>query len=237
MTQMPDKEGLIPPDWVLLDTCSTDNVVHDDSLIINTRKCFKYEEMKIHTNGGSFNYNTIGMFKYLPVTCYHNVRSIANVLSLKSVSDVPGCSIHMDTHIGPEIYINYGNSVLKFNQSTNGLYYCRIHDLRSFYEGTNSHQSAISLVSLIHNKYSKVDTMRVKSARNLQKAMMWPLSTMMKRLIKNGIITYTNINEGDFDIADEIFGRAPEQVKGKMTAPPKKRIPPHKYFCMTSKLK
>ena len=31
MTQTLDKRGLIPPDWVLLDTCSTDNVVHNIS--------------------------------------------------------------------------------------------------------------------------------------------------------------------------------------------------------------
>ena len=33
LTQTLNKEGLIPPDWVLLDTCSTDNVVHDSSLL------------------------------------------------------------------------------------------------------------------------------------------------------------------------------------------------------------
>ena len=53
--------------------------------------------------------------------------------------------------------------------------------------------------------------------------MIWPSSSMTKKLIKNNLITDTGIAEGDFDIADEIFGKAPEQLKGKMTAPPQKK--------------
>ena len=32
-----------------------------------------------------------------------------------------------------------------------------------------------------------------------------------------------NISEGDFNIADEIFGLAPEQLKGKTTAPSQRK--------------
>ena len=101
MTQTLDKRGLIPPDWVLLDTCSTDNILHDISLMMNSKKYSRDEEIKIHTNGGSLNYDIVGVFKYLPIKCYYNMKSITNVLSLKSVSNVPGCNIHMDTSNGP----------------------------------------------------------------------------------------------------------------------------------------
>ena len=223
MTQTLDKRGLIPPDWVLLNTCSTDNIIHNISLMMNTRKCSRHKEMKIHTNGGSLSYDTIGVFKYLPITCFYNTKSIANVLSLKSVSDVPECNIHMGTTNSPEIYINYGNMTLKFSQSTSGLYYCNIKDLESFHEGVKLHQSAISLLSTNHNVHSKSSIIREKSVRNLQKTMMWPSSSMMKKLIKNNLITDTDISEEDFDITDEIFGKAPEQLKGKMTAPLQKK--------------
>ena len=223
MTQTLDKRGLIPPDWVLLNTCSTDNIIHNISLMMNTRKCSRHKEMKIHTNGGSLSYDTIGVFKYLPITCFYNTKSIANVLSLKSVSDVPECNIHMGTTNSPEIYINYGNMTLKFSQSTSGLYYCNIQDLESFHEGVKFHQSVISLLSTNHNVHSKATIIRAKSARNLQKAMMWPSSSMMKKLIKNNLITDTDITEKDFDIADEIFGKALEQLKGKMTTPSQKK--------------
>ena len=129
----------------------------------------------------------------------------------------------MDTNIGPEIYIKYRSSILKFNQSTSGLYYCNVHDLQTFHKHRDLTCTAISLLSTIQNKYTKTVTTRAKAARNLQKAMMWASSNMMKKLIKNGLIMHTNITEDDFDIADEIFGVAPEQVKGKTTAPPQKR--------------
>ena len=179
--------------------------------------------MKIHTNGGSLKYDTRGFFKYLPIMCYHNELSIANVLSLKNISDIPGCNIYMDTNIGPEIYVKYQNAILKFNQSANGLYYCRIDDLDIFYNEKDSSNTAISLLSSGPNKYTKADTVKAKTARSLQKAMMWPSSNMMKQFIKNGLITHTSISERDFDAADEIFGAAPEQVKGKSTAPSQKR--------------
>ena len=128
MTQTVNKDGLIPPDWVLLDTCSTDNFLHDSSLMIDTTKCSRNEEMKIHTNRGSLSYNIVGTFKYLPIKCYYNLESIANILLLKSISDIQGYNIYMDTSNGPEIYIKYGEMTLNFGQSEGGLYYCNIHD-------------------------------------------------------------------------------------------------------------
>ena len=48
-------------------------------------------------------------------------------------------------------------------------------------------------------KYIMTDTMKARIARNLKKAMMWPSSNMMKQFIRNGLITHTNISEGELD--------------------------------------
>ena len=181
----------------------------------------KNQEMKIYTNGGSLNYDTRGFLKYLPIHCYHNDQSIANVLLLKNISDIPGCHIYMDTNVGPEIYVSYQGATLKFKQSLNGLYYCRIHDFDNFHNSKNHSGNAISLLNTIPTNYSKACIKKANLARNLQKAMMWPSSSMMKQFITNGLITNTSITEEDFDIADEVFGPAPEQIKGKTTALPK----------------
>ena len=186
LTQSVDRGGLIPPDWILLDTCSTDNVVHDHTLLIEREKCSKNQEMKIYTNGGSLNYDMSGSLKYLPIRCYYNNQSIANVLSLKYISDIPGCRIYMDTQVGPEIYVSYQGATLKFEQSTNGLYYCRVHDFDVFHRSKNQTNNAISLLNTTPTKYSKACVKKASLARNLQKAMMWPSSSMMKQYIKNG---------------------------------------------------
>ena len=45
MTQAEIKHGLIPPDWVLLDSCSTENAIHDSTLITNSRRYEPHEEI------------------------------------------------------------------------------------------------------------------------------------------------------------------------------------------------
>ena len=114
MTQAEVKKGLITPDWLLLDTCSTDNVVHDLSLSTNVKDYTDRQEVKIHANSGSLRYKTIGSLKYMPLQCYHNSNSIANVLSLKSVADIQGINITINTDKGSHIYVNGGNSKLLF---------------------------------------------------------------------------------------------------------------------------
>ena len=222
LTQSVGRGGLIPLDWILLDTCSTNNVVHDHTLLTGREKCSKNQEMKIYTNCGSLNYDTSGLLKYLPIRFYLNDQSIANVLSLKYISDIPGCRIYMDKQVGPEIYVSYQGATLKFEQSINGLYYCRVHDFDVFHGSKNHTDNAISLLNTIPMKYSKACVKKANLARNLQKAMMWPSSSMMKQFIKNGPITNSSISEEDFDVADEVFGPSPEQIKGKATAPPKR---------------
>ena len=83
--------------------------------------------------------------------------------------------------------------------------------------------ASISLLNTVPIKHSKADIAKATAARNLQKAMMWPSSNMMKKFIRNNLISHTNIPEGDFDMADEIFGVTPEQIKGKTTAPSQQR--------------
>ena len=189
MTQTVVKNGLVLPDWVLLDTCSTDNVLHNFSLVTDIKKCTKNEEMKIHTNGGSLSYNTIGKFKYLPIKCYFNSDSIANVLSLESVTDIQGYEVSMDTNDSSEIHVEYGDTNLVFRQSKTSLYYCIIDDLRQFSENVRNQSSSITLLSTSDYHYSNSDIKRAKLARNLQNAMMWPSSTAMKNLVKYNLIT------------------------------------------------
>ena len=40
------QQGLIPPDWILLDTCSTDNVVNNKGMINNIKLYTKEDSLK-----------------------------------------------------------------------------------------------------------------------------------------------------------------------------------------------
>ena len=81
----------IPKDWILLDSCSTDCVFNDHSLLNNISPCTQQEKLKIYTNGSSLTYDHMRVFKYLPLPGYYNPDSIANILSLKDVLDLEHC--------------------------------------------------------------------------------------------------------------------------------------------------
>ena len=49
--------SIIPKDWTLLDSCSTDCVFNDPSMLINITPCQPHERLKIYTNGGSLTYD------------------------------------------------------------------------------------------------------------------------------------------------------------------------------------
>ena len=71
LTQV-QQQGLIPPDWILLDTCSTDNVVNSRDMIRNIKPCTEEDSLKIYTNGGALDYDQVGDFAYLPIKIYYN---------------------------------------------------------------------------------------------------------------------------------------------------------------------
>ena len=95
----------IPHDWVLLDSCSTNCVFKNSSLVSSITKCTPHEELEMHTNGGSLIYRHMGQFNFLPLNVYFNNQSIANILSLKCVMDLPGVSITMENGHNPAIVL------------------------------------------------------------------------------------------------------------------------------------
>lgn len=97
LTKDSNSSHLISRDWLLLDTCSTDNVIYNTSMVANIRKCRKYNELRMHTNGGYKDYDMVNELKLLPLRVHVNKRSIANVLSFRKVAGITGCRIKMHT--------------------------------------------------------------------------------------------------------------------------------------------
>ena len=94
---MKDAKVLIPHVWILLDTCSTDNVINNRHLVENVSSCTEDEKLKIYANGGDLTYEEKYVFKYLPLGVHFNPQSISNVLSLKHVNNMPGYHLEMNT--------------------------------------------------------------------------------------------------------------------------------------------
>jgi len=226
LTQDRGKHGLIPEEWILLDTCSTDNVINDVTLVQNMRKCGFDETLTIHTNGGELTYREIGDFKFLPIEVFYNPKSIANVLSLKAVDNVKGFHIEMNTSVDPFINVIKGNHKLRFMHSDTGLFYCTVDNMRQFHEDISRNSKSISLLSTKkdHNtKYTPEEIDRANEVRALQKCMLWPSTKAMRELLNNPMRNNSILTTKDLHRALEIYGEPLEILAGKMTAPSMKR--------------
>ena len=73
--------------WILLDSCSTFSCVCNPSLVTNIRPCDENELMTVYTNGGQVDYNHVSTLVLLPFDVYFDEQSMANILSLKDVSN------------------------------------------------------------------------------------------------------------------------------------------------------
>ena len=78
---------------LLLDTCSTDNVCRDISLLKDVRECSENEALEVIANGGCMTYKTLGTMKLCPMVSYYNKNSLANIISMKKLSEVEGVRI------------------------------------------------------------------------------------------------------------------------------------------------
>ena len=80
--------------------------------------------LEIITNGCTCTYDQVGMSKLVPVQMHYNPRSIAYVISLKAMTDIPGARVKMDTDVERSIIVSFKNGAeIKFQECKHGLYF------------------------------------------------------------------------------------------------------------------
>ena len=77
----------------------------------------------MHTNGGHIDYVEKGQHTLFPIEAYYNESSIANVVSLKHILQIPGSRVTMDTGVEDSITVHVNGTVTKFNPCKDGLYF------------------------------------------------------------------------------------------------------------------
>ena len=68
LTQTQDR--VINPNWILLDTCSTDNVFCNEELVTNIQKCKGGDGLEIISNGGFATYDHVAHSTLLSVPVF-----------------------------------------------------------------------------------------------------------------------------------------------------------------------
>ena len=75
------------------------------------------------TNGGAQTFSQEASLKALPLKVHYNADSLANILSLSDVANLPGALLTMDTEIERAIILHFNDRELKFQECSEGIYY------------------------------------------------------------------------------------------------------------------
>ena len=219
---------LINKSWILLDTCSTVSVCCNKSLVSNIKPCPKNDELTIVTNGGTQVFDNTADLNLLPLKVHFNEHSLANILSLSDVANLPGARVTMDTDLDRAIILHYNGQTLRFRECTDGLYFFDTDTLNKTHNSSKnlltqySKQKASFIHLVKHNKefFTQREINGATKARTLQSQIGWPSNTGFKNIICNNLIINSGVTLDDVTRADFIFGTPTPLLKGKNNGTP-----------------
>ena len=110
--------------WVLLDTCATNSVSNNTTLVTDIVACKKYERLTVSTNGGLISFDKKSTLKLLPMKVHFNQNYMATILSFKELVDILGVIIATDTKQERAMTVSLGNGkTFKFKECKSRLYF------------------------------------------------------------------------------------------------------------------
>ena len=218
------ERGTICSSWVLLDTCSTVSVFCSKDLVTDIQACTQDNALTVISNGGTEYFDKTATAKILPINVHFNSESLANILSLSDVANLPGARLTMDTNIDRAILLHYNGDTIQFKECRNGLYYYDTNVIHS--KPVLSPYSLLNTVADNKLHYSQKEIKGADVARKIQASMGWPSSQSFKHMINNNLIRNCGITSDDVSRAERIYDLPPPILKGKSTRskPPKVNI-------------
>ena len=199
----------LPSAWLLLDSCSTVNMISDATLLRNIHTA--ETPIPVHCNAGTITLTEKGTLGDFPEPVWYNPKGIANILSLYSVQT--HYRVTMDTADDDHIHVHHHDgSTTKFQPSPNGIYH--------YHMSNNNH--ILSLVNTVEARkegFSPSDIHRAAQARRLQKIMMSPST----RQLGDSIIHHLQnceVTKTDIANAEHIYGPNLSALKGKTVRRP-----------------
>ena len=211
------EDSPIPSSMIILDSASTNSCFMNKHLVKNISEVAEEDHLVIISTGGATTFQQKAECKLLPMDVWYNEESLANILSLKEVSNLDGVKVVLDTSKDPAIkVVLQDNTVLNFNQIGGGLYG---YDVKEGIK-TNDDVNCYSFVSTVkQNKsfFTRDQIARADRARKLMQYVGWPSLADFKKYISSNLIHNANVTVDDVNRAEFIYGQAPPLIQGKMT--------------------
>lgn len=209
---------MIDPNWILLDSESTVSIFSNRKFLRNIRPCGSQGGLRIHSNGGFQDTYQVGDLPGFG-TVWYNEGSLANILSMAAVRRI--CRITMDTQVEAAIYVHKANGqVIKFLESSNGLYY---HDVRTFNQNEPSpppHPSSHALafmntVAQNQSLYTRRQLLGADLAKRLYELVGRPSMATFIKMIQEHQLGNCPITVEDAQRAAIIYGPDIAALRGK----------------------
>ena len=221
------KDSVINTNWILLDTCSTASVCCNEELVRDIRKCETGEELTVITNGGKQTYKHMAILKDLPLQVYFKRDSLANIISLSDVANIPGVGITMDTRKERAIVVKMSaEKTFKFLECPDGLYHYDTSDMYNKLSKPKSNVTPYSFTMTVSDNkkyFSKREIARAEGAHRLQQTLGWPSVDQFRNIIGNNLVRNCSVTLADIDRAQYLFGTPTPLLQGKMTRSPNAR--------------
>ena len=99
----------MPKNWILIDACSTCDVSNNRDWVADIRMCSQEDSLTTRTNGGAKRHDHEANLKLIPVVVHLKESSMATILSLKTVSEIKGSRLNMDTSAKKSIVLAMEN--------------------------------------------------------------------------------------------------------------------------------
>ena len=207
----------IPKSWVLLDTCSTCDMSNNPDLVTHIRACTPNEVLLAYTNGGSQKFEQIADLRILPIAVHFKKNSMATILSAKTVSEIKGARLTMDTQVNKNITLALedGRSII-FSPYKNGLYYfdtnTSVTNPKSKLELEN--YSFLNTVSDNKQYFSAQEIKGADTSRKLQEYLFFPDANTFKGYVNQNLLTNCEITADDINRGELIYGPLEPYIEG-----------------------
>ena len=203
----------MPQRWILLDSCSSANLILDKTLLHNVHQAAR--PLVVHCNAGSMTLTEQGYFGSYPEPVWYNPSGLANIMSLNNVSKY--YQLTMDTMSDAAILLHRSDdSNMRFVPSKKGLYH---HALRDEVDAW----VMINMVAEWVDKYSQRAIQGARRARHFQNIVMRPgRQDMMEIAITH--LRDCPVKRSNIAVAEDIFGTNLGALKGKTVWQPNPHV-------------
>ena len=204
----------LPPTWLLLDSCSTTNIIcnkdwlhdiHDDGTNITIR-----------CNAGTVQLSQKGYFGSYPEPVWYNPHGIANIMLLDNVAKYYRITMDTEAEQGMLLHKDDGH-IMRFTPTQKGLYH---HNLKWEDGGL---WSFITTVADKADQYTHRAIQRARAAWRFQNIIMRPGA----RQLMDVAVPHLKgcpLTKADVKAAEDIYGPNLGALKGKTVARPNPHV-------------